>query len=97
MTPILSGLIIGSVIGFGLLLVWRGIHPPKPAAVDVIRAAGQRHTPGPSSWWDQTIELAARTGDIMTKMASDLGWRAVVASPSNAQSRPRATSWHGGG
>ena len=71
MTPILSGLIIGSLIGFGLLLVWRGIHPPKPAAVDVIRAAGQRHTPGPSGWWDQTIELAARTGDTAT-LAADL-------------------------
>ena len=62
-TPIVTGLAVGLIIGFGLLTMWRGARPTKPSAVDVIRAAGLRHTPTPSGWWNQTIELASRTSD----------------------------------
>jgi tight adherence protein C len=62
-TPILTGLLLGAIIGAGLLLMWRGVQPAKPAIADVLRAAGQRHTPTPQGWWNQTLDLAARTGD----------------------------------
>ena len=64
--PILTGLFIGAVIAAGLLVMWRGIHPAKPAAADVIRAAGQRYVSTPTGWREQTLLLASRTGDTDT-------------------------------
>ena len=73
-TPILTGLLIGALIAAGLLVTWRGIHPAKPAAADVIRAAGQRYVSTPTGWREQTLLLASRTGDTDTLTASSTAY-----------------------
>ena len=71
MSPIITGIGVGSTITTGLVVMWRGARPPKPALADLIRNAGQRHQPQPTGLWNQTINLASRTGDNET-LAADL-------------------------
>jgi tight adherence protein C len=69
MSPIITGIGVGSTITTGLVVMWRGARPPKPVLGDLIRNAGQRHVPQPTGLWNQTINLASRTGDNDTLTA----------------------------
>jgi tight adherence protein C len=69
--PLLAGSGIGAVIGVGLIILWRGVHPPKPALVELIRASSKPVQPSPRGLWPQTLAFAARTGDVDT-LSADL-------------------------
>jgi tight adherence protein C len=69
MNPIFTGTLIGAVIAIGLVIVARGAHPPKPSAVDVIRAAGRPRVQAPTGFRQQTLALASRTNDNETLTA----------------------------
>ena len=64
MNPILVGTLVGGMIAYGLTVVWRGVHPTKPSAAALIRAAGRPAVKAPTGWWPQTLAFAARTNDI---------------------------------
>ena len=69
MNPILTGTLIGAVIAIGFVIVARGARPPKPAAVDVIRAASRPRVQAPTGLRQQALAFASRTGDTDTLTA----------------------------
>jgi tight adherence protein C len=71
MNPLLVGACFGAVVAFGVLILWRGLHPVKPSLVELIGASSKPLRAAPVGLWPQTLALAARTGDV-DSLSADL-------------------------
>jgi tight adherence protein C len=71
MNPLLVGACFGAVVAFGVLILWRGVHPVKPSLVELIAASSKPLRAAPVGLWPQMLAFAARTSDV-DSLSADL-------------------------
>ena len=87
MSPLAVGCLFGGTTAVGLVMVWRGLHPTKPALADLIRQAGAPRQPQPRGFKAKTLAAAVRTGDVdsLTADLTVLGRTAVTFAAARVQ------------
>lgn len=72
MSPLVSGAIVGATVAGGLVTVWRGLNPTRPALVDVIRNADRPHPKQPESLYQHGLNLIVTKGSSTNGLHADL-------------------------
>ena len=72
MSPLVGGAAAGVTIAAGLILVWRGLNPARPALVDVIRNADRAQPKRPENAYQHGLNLLVTRGTNTTGLHADL-------------------------